>query len=693
MQLCSQLSSVRVKEQIMSARIAGKHFLYKWFLCLILVIIALKFLSSRNAEDNQISRISINITNERNMNVITTPLIPYSVPHVELPKYFLHTSQCMIPYVDPFSAEVMKIYKPPKFIPCSNESDLVSAKFDTKLKRYVLNINENVARQLLNSSDMEFNCFYRVIKLGANVETYDILSPSIYFSQGYVVPLHVGGMILDCETAEKTPVKLQKDAFIFVQYDKPKLQTSRSEQKQSPRKPSVIMYGIDTISRINLRRTMPLVHQFLKGPGWYEMKGYNKVADNSFPNLLAILSGYSPEKAKEHVCDTSVKGCLDELPMIWNYFHNASYLTAFAEDESGANTFTYMKPGFTKKPTDYYFRPFLRALEEELPSYKCPGCYMKYCYGRRLANHYIYDYGRQFMQRFVAERPIWGMFWSNHFSHDDWSMPAAMEPKVLGDLLAYRSDGSLEHTIMIFFADHGARFGSLLTLSEGYLEERLPMMFIYLPPWFRAKYPKYAEALALNQHRLSSNFDLHNTLKHIIELGGTPDGPALPRSYDCPTCQSLFYPIAENRTCAQAGISEHWCTCRPYRSLGQFGWQNRIAPRIIDRMNEYFVAKNLSHLCSNLTLKYVHYTEIRTGEQVSWKDALPQIEQAVYRTKFKVNQNSADFQATVVFNNITEAVDVNVESISRTNSYKEDSTCINDKIAKLYCICFSDLKT
>lgn len=108
------------------------------------------------------------------MNVITTPLIPYSVPHVELPKYFLHTSQCMIPYVDPFSAEVMKIYKPPKFIPCSNESDLVSAKFDAKLKRYVLNINENVARQLLNSSDMEFNCFYRVIKLGGNVETYDM---------------------------------------------------------------------------------------------------------------------------------------------------------------------------------------------------------------------------------------------------------------------------------------------------------------------------------------------------------------------------------------------------------------------------------------------------------------------------------------------------------------------------------------
>lgn len=429
---------------------------------------------------------------------------------------------------------------------------------------------------------------------------------------------------------------------------------------------------------VSLRR-LNVVHHF-------------QVADNSFPNLLAILSGYTPETAKEHVCDTDNDGCLDELPMIWKYFRNASYLTAYAEDESSSNTFTYLKPGFNKKPTDYYFRPFLRALEMKLENYKCPGCYMTYCYGRRLANSYVYDYCKQFMQRHVAKRPIWGMFWSNHFSHDDYFMPSAMEQKVLGDLLGYRSDGAFEHTIMIFFADHGARFGKLLSLAEGYLEERLPMMFIYLPPWFREQYPQYTEALALNQHRLSSNFDLHNTLKHIIELGGTPDGPALPRSYDCPTCHSLFYPIAENRTCAAAGIAEHWCTCQPYRRLNDALWTDRIAMRVIERMNVYFVEKNLSSLCSNLSLHYVHYTQIKTGVDISWKDDLPQVEQAVYRTKFKVQQNSADFEATVVFNNITEAVDVNVESISRTNSYKEDSTCINNKIAKLYCICFSDLK-
>jgi len=419
-----------------------------------------------------------------------------------------------------------------------------------------------------------------------------------------------------------------------------------------------------------------------------------QVADNSFPNILAVLSGYSADTAKEQVCDTNKKGCLDEMPMIWKYFKNASYLTGYAEDESSSNHFNYLKPGFTKKPMDFYFRPILRALETKMDVYRLPEHdYMQYCLGRRMANRYIYDYGRQFTHRFVHERPIWGMFWSNHFSHDDPFMPSAMQEKVLGDLLEFEEEGDFEEMIMIFFADHGTRYGKLTELKDGFLEERLPMMFIYLPSWFRETYPSYVKGLELNQHRLCSNFDLHNTLKHIIEIGGTRDGPKLPKSFDCPTCQSLFYPLPEDRTCSQAGIEEHWCTCEPYRPITGLRWTRPIAHAVIDRMNEYFVHKNLSQLCSNLTLSYIHKTEIKMGLNINFSEELKEQETAVYRIKFKVNQNSADFQATVVYNNSTQKAEVNVEKISRTNSYKDDSTCIDDKLSKLYCICFNDLKS
>ncbi|BFF93724.1 uncharacterized protein DMAD_11520 [Drosophila madeirensis] len=591
-------------------------------------------------------------------------------------KYYVQTPNCRIPYVNPFSPEIMKYYKPLKFIPCTNESDLIRVQYDKYLQQYVLHINEHVIHGLLQLNNTPYTCFYQQIIHGEKADDYDSIGDRIYFGQDYVVPVSVEGMLVECR-ALSPPRVLQKDAFVLVQHQK----QPPAAPQEHPRKPSVIMYGIDTVSRTNLRRTMPLVYEFLQSPGWYEMQGYTKVGDNSFPNLFAILTGYFPDTAKAHICDTDIKGCLDRIPFIWKDLKSAGYLTAFAEDEKESNTFTYMKPGFTVKPVDYYFRPFVVALENRTEILRCPGCCMKYCLGRRLANSYIFDYCRQFMQRFVADRPIWGLFWSNHFSHDDSFMPSAMQHKILQDLLNFERDGAFEHTIMIFFSDHGARFGPLQKVPESFLEETLPMMFIHLPPWFRRKYPEHAAALALNQHRLSSNFDVYNTLRHVLDM---EQESAVSNAYDCPTCQSLLMPIPEDRSCSQAGIEETYCTCNVYREV-KGEWTRRIAHKVIHRINEYLWQRKLNEMCSNLTLKYVTRTEKKDSP-------MGDTQMVYYRTKFMVNENDAEFFGTTLFNNATEALEINVERISRINTYKTDSKCMHDKIKKLYCICLSELR-
>jgi len=209
---------------------------------------------------------------------------------------------------------------------------------------------------------------------------------------------------------------------------------------------------------------------------------------------------------------------------------------------------------------------------------------------------------RNFARRFVHERPIWGLFWSNSFNHDSFQMPSKMEDYVLQYLLDFQADGVFEQSIMIFLSDHGARYGKFMYLPSGFLEERLPSMFIYLPPWFRDQYPEYVRALRVNQNRLTSNYDLHNSLKHIIELGGTPGGQKLTEAADCPKCQSVFLPIDESRTCEDAGIPEHYSTCVPFKRL-QAHWARRIAPQVKRRINEYLAARNLSGLCSELTFE------------------------------------------------------------------------------------------
>ncbi|XP_044313026.1 uncharacterized protein LOC108052502 [Drosophila rhopaloa] len=581
----------------------------------------------------------------------------------------------------------MAIFHPEHFEVCSNESALVTPIYDISRKRYVLFINNTLGSLSPNSSEVEYNCYYQEITRDKSHDSYDKVDRK-YFSQNYEVPLHVQGLILACHRLGNESDILQSDAYTLIQY---KPLPKGLSQEPARRKPSVLMFGIDSLSRINLRRTMPKVYNFLTGSGWYELQGYNKIGDNTFPNLMAILTGYNPNSALKKVCDWHERGCLDQTPFIWKYFRNASYLTAYAEDETGMSTFNYVKPGFVESPTDFYLRPFQKAFESDLNTWKCKDCSMRYCIGRRITSSYVYDMARDFARRFVDERPIWGLFWSNSFSHDSYQMPSKMEDYVLQYLLDFQADGVFEQSIMVFLSDHGSRWGKIVSLPSGFLEERLPSMFIYLPPWFRAQYPEYASALERNQNRLTSNYDLHNTLKHIIELGSSPDEPKLPGSADCPKCQSVFHPIDESRTCEDAGIPEHFCTCVPYKRL-KADWAERIAPLVIGRINEYLAGRNLSGICSELTLSYVHETEMKIGLDQNFNEDLALVEVATYRTMFKVKQNSADFRATVHFNNLTESVEVSVPTISRLDSYKDVSNCVDDKTDKMYCICKSDLK-
>ena len=126
---------------------------------------------------------------------------------------------------------------------------------------------------------------------------------------------------------------------------------------------SVLFVGIDSISRLNLLRSLPLTHQFLVDNEWLPLKGYNKIGDNTFPNVMAILTGFNESYAYSK-CDPKKLNKLDHCPMIWFDFKKLNYITGYAEDEAWINTFNYKKKGFTEPPTDYYFRPYIQGSEK-----------------------------------------------------------------------------------------------------------------------------------------------------------------------------------------------------------------------------------------------------------------------------------------------------------------------------------------
>ena len=73
------------------------------------------------------------------------------------------------------------------------------------------------------------------------------------------------------------------------------------------------------------------------------------------------------------------------------------------------------------------------------------------------------------------------------------------------------------------------------------------------------QYPHLMKNLINNKKRLSTPFDLHETLQSILNIYNAEK----PVKYTDRGI-SLLNVIPINRTCQSAGIELHWCTCKKY---------------------------------------------------------------------------------------------------------------------------------
>ncbi|KAH8393670.1 hypothetical protein KR200_009163, partial [Drosophila serrata] len=599
-------------------------------------------------------------------------------------QYYVNSSVCKMPYVDPFTSDIMGEFEKSQLKLCSKDKDIVTSVYDYEKQQYRLHINEDVARPILETKrNATLECLYQKISRNNTAKYPDrtyIKFQSQRFVQDQLVPKDTDFIITKCFAKDLKNISelLQEDAMTFI----PEMWTSPEKVRTQP---SVLIMGLDSISRINFRRTMPLAYNFVNRPGWYEMQGYNKIGDNTYPNLMAVLTGHS-EKGAEEVCDVTLAGCLDTLPFIWKRFKNASYMTAFAEDCESINTFNYMQAGFIKQPTDYYLRPLLLAIENQFNVTK--ELWLPFCIGRHHSFSYVWDFGKQFIDRFLGRSPMFGFLWSNSFTHDYYSGATALDELFRKYLTSFEEAHLFEHSIVILMSDHGQRYNLLREAASGYFEERMPMMFIYIPPWFRQKYPVLVENLEKNRNRLTSNYDIYMTLQHLLQLKSKSmdDFPDNLRAKQCPTCQSLFFEVPFNRTCQMAGIEEKWCCCQPTETIKVSSYVQSIALAIVNHMNNHLKEHQLTELCHSFSLKEVHKVDrkaiLATGLRPADKD------EHIYIIVFSTFPKEPKFEATVRWNNRTnELLDMDVDELSRLNSYEHDANCINKKKAKIYCIC------
>ena len=98
---------------------------------------------------------------------------------------------------------------------------------------------------------------------------------------------------------------------------------------------------------------------------------------------------------------------------------------------------------------------------------------------------------------------------------------------------------------------------------EGKLAERMPGLFVVLPNTMLRAHPTIARSLASNQHILTTFFDVHVTLKHLLALLTAPSADPGAATYTTPYGKgaSLLEPLPSARTCTEAAIPDFHCLC------------------------------------------------------------------------------------------------------------------------------------
>ncbi|XP_066271690.1 uncharacterized protein [Branchiostoma lanceolatum] len=135
---------------------------------------------------------------------------------------------------------------------------------------------------------------------------------------------------------------------------------------------------------------------------------------------------------------------------------------------------------------------------------------------------------------------------------------------------------------------------------QGKTEERLPFMSIVLPDSIKRNHPEVLTSLQQNLDKLTSSFDMYAMLADII---GHQDS-----TIGTPRAISLFSQIPANRTCQDAGIETHSCSCLQWKSIPpEGGLAMKVAQFLVEHINA--LTKPYRSLCHQLALKNVTHAE------------------------------------------------------------------------------------
>lgn len=342
--------------------------------------------------------------------------------------------------------------------------------------------------------------------------------------------------------------------------------------------------------------------------------------------------------------------------------------------------------GFVAPPTDYYLNPIVSELEQYLSSNEW-GTYPQCLSGWRRFDLLI-NYIRKLYSTFTQAN-YFSFLWARTITNDFFNAPTLIDEDIGNLLLEWERVGILNNTVIILTSSHGLSYGPFRRTYQGMMEERQPLLSIVVPKWFKHAYSAAFENLKWNSHMLTTPFDLHATLLDIRNPFRLTNEEVSKKSTDLldldniPREISLFSRIPPERTCENAAIAPHWCTCHlnvqvPTNSE-KVTKAARYTVRLINDIIKPFSQCRPLFL-NSISVANVGVTNKKTLRENSIDDYLTDI-----TIRIQTKPGFAEFESSVRFTGSDLKL---IGRITRVNMFTDNSFCISDNLRKPFCYCF-----
>ncbi|CAH1724499.1 unnamed protein product [Aphis gossypii] len=590
---------------------------------------------------------------------------------------------CQFPILNPFDASILKYVFVPKPIRCMERSyRLTYIDMDTGLLQFNASGFEESGYSMTSNT---LHCYYQEIYRPIDDDFHLEYGPQIPIT-GFHEPL-TDFIYVSCTNLFGITVYSNFHAYARR---RPEVRKFKDDMELG-----VAVIGIDSISRLNFMRQMVNSYNFInKEMNGDVMHGFTKVGENTFPNVIPMLTGRS--FITEH------NNKFDDWPYVWKDFSKEGAATLYAEDQPEFNMFDYLAKGITLQPTLHYMRTYWLAVEQSmLYKMSSPGCLGP------TPKHLIYfDYLKSFLKVY-KDSPVFLFSLFNEVSHDFVNTVGVIDIDYMQFLKTSLHEGLFNRTVVFVLGDHGNRMDFIRRTKVGTIEDRMPMVTVVIPEWVSMKYPSWKESLRDNRMRLTSTYDIYATFRHILStlnnqnkstdineylLNSIQDQNVKNHFAATSTGLSLFEPVPLVRDCNAAGVAQWLCVCHE-------GQQKRLDPThpySIAASNE--VIRYFNELlgglenCAEMKLAFIEHTYLYEAPQ-KYDDG--KVYEKSVQITFKASPGNGYFEATlgIDINNGSQTFEV-IGQVFRINKYGHQADCLpRTMLAKmpiLKGICYCD---